>query len=405
MGAVTSNDKLTAEGALDLNRKLLEVQESLKQKFKYSQINYSDLAPDVEVFRQYQGRRFETHILANVSKGGKPYVLHTLLPNFNDFERHKNVFLSYIEIIEQVQPYVTNTYLPMMKGWTIVKYDVDGHDIYLPAIVYDSFDISASVRTKLNAGPMISCQDAYRHAIKMFQTLAVTRKMKAGCHLSRHTSFFSLDGKSLVMLPSKPCNQGSNKCDQAYYDEKSQEAIAEINDLTFLLIKMMVGPKAEDLISNLKSGDRDRSKSELFKVVEELCQLLLEPLLQTDISNIYTPEAYLEYLRSKPVQEMFAKVSGIEQTPEDAQKIAQDLALIQSANQIAYREYCSSREPLKEVIRSVLKCLEAADKTLTTAEKVELVKQMILESKVKFFAVCYKDRELEQEISNLANQE
>lgn len=408
MGAITSNDKLTAEGALRLNQKLLEVQASLEQKFKYSEIKYSDLATDPEIFRQYEERRFEIHILGNVLKGGKPYVLHTLLPDLRDLDGYKNIFLSYVQIIEQVQPYVSKTYLPVMKGWTVMKYKIEDHDIFLPAIVYEPFVITDSVASWESAEVTpYSCQDVYRFAIKSFQTLIVIRNLKAGCHFSRFMTFFSLDGKGLVMLPSKPCNQGANKCDQDYFNDKSPAAVAEINAITYLLIQLMAGNGANQFIEKLSSNTNraDQGKQLLSQHVGELCQLLLEPLLQSDISNIYTPEAYLEYLRSKPVLDMFTKVSGIEQTDEDVQKIAQDLALIKSANQTAFQEYCGSREPLKEVIRSVLKCLGEADKTLSAAEKVDLVKQMISNSKVKLFAVCYKDGELEQEISNLANQE
>ena len=408
MGAVTSNDKLTAEGALQLNRKLLEVQASLEQKFKYSEIKYSDLATDPEVFRQYQGRRFEIHILGNVLKGGKPYVLHTLLPDLRDLDGYKNIFLSYVQIIEQVQPYVSKTYLPVMKGWTVMKYKIEDHDIFLPAIVYEPFVITDSVASWESAEVTpYSCQDVYQFAIKSFQTLIVIRNLKAGCHFSRFMTFFSLDGKGLVMLPSKPCNQGANKCDQDYFNDKSPAAVAEINAITYLLIQLMVGNGANQFIEKLNSNTNlaNQGKQFLSQHVGELCQLLLEPLLQTDISNIYTPEAYLEYLRSKPVLDMFTKVSGIEQTDEDVQKIAQDLALIKSANQTAFQEYCGSREPLREVLRSMLKCLGEADKTLTADEKVKLIKQMIADSKVKLFAICYKDGELEREISNLANQE
>lgn len=408
MGAVTSNDKLTAEGALQLNRKLLEVQASLEQKFKYSEIKYSDLATDPEIFRQYEGRRFEIHILGNVLKGGKPYVLHTLLPDLRDLDGYKNIFLSYVQIIEQVQPYVSKTYLPVMKGWTVMKYKIEDHDIFLPAIVYELFVITDSVASWESAEVTpYSCQDVYQFAIKSFQTLIVIRNLKAGCHFSRFMTFFSLDGKGLVMLPSKPCNQGANKCDQDYFNDKSPAAVAEINAITYLLIQLMVGNGANQFIEKLNSNTNlaNQGKQFLSQHVGELCQLLLEPLLQTDISNIYTPEAYLEYLRSKPVLDMFTKVSGIEQTDEDVQKIAQDLALIKSANQTAFQEYCGSREPLREVLRSMLKCLGEADKTLSTDEKVKLIKQMISDSKVNLFAVCYKGEELEQEISNLANQE
>ncbi len=408
MGAVTSNNKLTAAGALELNRKLPEIRESLKQKFKYSEINYSDLATDPEIFRQYEGGRFEIHILATVNKGGKPYVLHTLLPDLRDVEGYKNIFLSYIQIIEQVQPYVSKTYLPVMKGWTVMKYNIDDHDIFLPAIVYEPFVITDSVASWESAElTPYSCQDVYQFAIKSFQTLIVTRNLKAGCHFSRFATFFALNGKGLVMLPGKPCNQGANKCDQDYFNDKSPAAIDEINAITYLLIQLMVGNGANQFIQKISSNTNqvNQGKQFLSQHVGKLCQMLLEPLLQTDISNIYTPEAYLEYLRSKPVLDMFTEVSGIEQTDEDVQKIAQDLALIKSANQTAYQEYCSSREPLREVLRLILKCLGEADKTLSVDEKVKLVKQMIADSKVKLFAVCYKGEELEQEISNLANQE
>lgn len=424
-----------AEQAAVYENQMKRVIPVMEEKFKFlyvdskilSFVKHDNSEGEDHLFR-YEGPFKEIHQFQSVIKGDKSFITHILVPNEQNYQQYAQEVLSYIQLLEQSQPYVSKTALPQLKYWTILERNINEHKYKFLVFIYEEFNISSSLQMKSREMPF-NCQTVYSFAISIFKTLVVTRNLKINAHFDANLIFIKPNSNSLVMIPSLPCGKEYNKCDD-YLSEKAEEgkqlaevrfidekALAELRSLAFLLIKMLYGPtldanvfnkifigsKTQEIFKQQYLQHKTEVEGEIEKL-QDLCRGIIAPFLRPP-QMIPSPVEYLKYLQSAEMVKLF-RTSGVSFSADDDAVgqvlIGEDLEAIRSSNDTSFKRHCLHRESLEAALMSAGECLIAATLEIPEEEFILIVKELIAESpRVYQFQACYSEDEIVRALRNI----
>ncbi len=430
-------DQLSAEQIATFQQEMKGVIRVMEEKFKFLYVDPKAISldayksdPKEYVPLKYEGAFKEVHLFHPVIKEDKQFVAHSLVPEEGivGLQKYHLQLLSYIQLLEQSQPYVTKSALPQLKYWTVLEKERTGQKFLQLLFIYDEFDFNSSLQMKAQQ-QIFNCQIVYSYAIQIFKTLVVTRNLKIMAHFDGNLIFNRSNPEHLIMIPSLPCGENYNQC-QDYLTEPigegkfpaelkfiNEKALAELRSLALLLIKLIYGPAAaKSFLGNIfiNSKTKEIFAKQYFEkknaVQEELanltslCREIIEPFLGPP-QMIPSPVEYLKHLQSPKMVKLFQRGSVSFSADSDAvgqALIGQDLEQIQQINNESFKKHCLQRESLLEALTSSGQCLFAASSDLSREEFVVILKELISQLPRSYqFQACYTDSELDQALRQI----